>query len=159
LARFAILPQEAIELTPRLRPRAVRLMIALAFHMGPDGKCWPSRNTLLDLTGLSIKHFKEARKDLGKYGLEWVPQVPKSTKYYWPFFIRDGAPQGASYGCPTGAPYEGPTGPPKGDVRDPQQYMNRPGTNQKQIPFKSAFQKTKEMRNILGTNGILKTGT
>jgi len=158
LARFAILPQDAVELTPRLKPRAVKLMIALAFHMGPDGKCWPRLNRLMEITGLTRQHVQKARQDLAEFGLEWKTQKPKPTNYYWPIFDKNTEPVGSLYREPVGSLYREPRGSNIGNPGVPSQYMNRTRTNQKQIRFKTATEKSNEMRDKLETTRKLKQG-
>ena len=52
----------------QLRPRHWQVLSALCMHADHQGYCWPSQETISDITGLSRKTVGKAIKELGDFG-------------------------------------------------------------------------------------------
>ena len=83
-----VLPGEFREMLTRVSPAGLQLGIALAFFMNSDGRCWPSSETLVEMTGLCKWTLVQARKELLEYGLTWKRRRRKSAVYEWDIFKK-----------------------------------------------------------------------
>lgn len=61
--RFDVIPMESLKRVAG-NGSATLLLVALAMHADQQGQCWPSRETLCKLSGLSVATFKRALKEL-----------------------------------------------------------------------------------------------
>jgi len=52
----------------RLMPRHWQVLSALCFHADHDGYCWPSQETICDMTGISRRVVGVAIKELADFG-------------------------------------------------------------------------------------------
>jgi len=65
-----------------LRPRALRVGIALSLFMGQEGNCWPSRSKLSSRTGLDGRAVTRALRDLEKCGFMSIVHRPGRSSTY-----------------------------------------------------------------------------
>jgi DNA-binding MarR family transcriptional regulator len=65
--RFARVPLSW--LTWDLTPTELRVGLALCAHAGHEGKCWPSKSKISDLTGVDVHHVRRALRSLESKGL------------------------------------------------------------------------------------------
>jgi DNA-binding transcriptional regulator YhcF (GntR family) len=81
---FAIVPSAVVAGLADLSPSAVRVAVALSSYAGRDGRCWPSRNALMQRAGIARNNtFAKAVSELTRAGLLTVKRRPGTTLYQW----------------------------------------------------------------------------
>lgn len=68
-SRHARIPASVIPRLAGLSKRAVVVYLAVAAHADKDGVCWPTRESVADLTGLSEQSVKKGGSELVQEGL------------------------------------------------------------------------------------------
>jgi hypothetical protein len=92
---FAIVPSAVVAVLADLSPSAVRLAVALSSYANRDGRCWPSRNALMQRAGIGSKNtFARAMQELiDQCGLT-IKRRPTTSIYQWEDVPESGTPSG-----------------------------------------------------------------
>ena len=80
--RYLCLPMAAVT-DRRLKHESLKVLLALALHADPNGKCHPSRGLLSKLTGIHPVNVSKATRTLE--GLGWLRKEPRkgrSSEYF-----------------------------------------------------------------------------
>lgn len=76
-ARFVCLPIDAVK-DRRLKLESLKVLLALALHADKDGKCFPGRTLLAELTGIHPVNVSKATRSLVKLG--WLTKAQRNGK-------------------------------------------------------------------------------
>lgn len=109
--QYLCLPIDAV-LDRNLKFESLRILLALAKHADPDGKCFPSRGRLAELTGMHPVNVSKATAALVKLG--WLTKRRRNGRSSVYYLKAPGSP------IIKEAQPDNSTGTPQGNGTDPE---------------------------------------
>jgi hypothetical protein len=86
-----------------LRGRTLVVYVALAAHVDPSGYCYPSKKTLMEVSGIRKDHIREALRELEEIGaIKTEQRFRQSSRYRLMPPLVEGTQLGASEGTQIG---------------------------------------------------------